>query len=102
MVYPSEFHQKAKPSVNSIPCTVLKGGVQMDKAVLESLKGKGREERQAFFKDHKSELVDMMLSAVNGGARQPEKENPNSDNPDPNGNYWTSFVYICNDEQFCR
>ena len=46
----------------------------MDKAVLESLKGKGREERQAFFKDHKSELVDMMLSAVNGGARQREKE----------------------------
>ena len=55
----------------------------MDKAVLESLKGKGREERQAYFKEHKSELVDMMLSVVNGGARQREKENPNSENPDP-------------------
>ncbi len=74
----------------------------MDKVLLESLKGKGREERQAYFKEHKSELLDMMLSAVNGGARQPEKENPNSENPDPNGNYWTSFVYIYNDEQFCR
>ena len=66
----------------------------MDQALLESIKGKSREERKAFFLAHKEELLDNDLLNVNGGAAG-GYTNPNSDVPDANGNYWTSWGFIC-------
>lgn len=68
--------------------------MSIDKELLESVKGKSREERKAFFLAHKAELLDDELLKVNGGATG-EYTNPNSEVPDENGNWWTSWGFIC-------
>lgn len=72
----------------------------MDQALLESIKGKSREERKAFFLAHKEELLDSELLKVNGGTEEGGYTNPNSDVPDANGNYWTSWGFICKGTDF--
>ncbi len=60
----------------------------MDAKLLESIKGKSREERVAFFNAHKDELCLNDLSAVSGG------DNENSSCP-YHGVYYTSLGYVC-------
>ena len=66
----------------------------MEKELLESLKGKSREERMAYFNEHKSELLDDSLEFVSGG----KDKNPNTESRgdnDGNGNYYTSWGWTC-------
>ncbi|MBQ9159308.1 MAG: hypothetical protein IJ136_08285 [Erysipelotrichaceae bacterium] len=72
----------------------------MDKSLLEQLKGMSREERTAYFNEHKSELMEESLSCVNGGAGASNNENPNSEVP-YKGNYYTSWGFVCNGSHFC-
>ncbi len=67
----------------------------MDQALLESIKGKSREERKAFFLAHKEELLDNDLLNVNGGEAEGWYKNPDSDVPDYYGRWWTSWGFIC-------
>ena len=72
----------------------------MEKALLESLKGKSREERMAYFNEHKSELLDETLEFVSGG----KDKNPNTESrgdDDGNGNYYTSCGWTCQGEVRC-
>ncbi len=73
--------------------------MSIDEELLESMKGKSREERTAFFLAHKTELLDDEMLKVNGGAAG-GYTNPNSDVPDANGNYWTSWGFICKGTDF--
>ena len=69
----------------------------MDQALIESMKGKSREERAEFFKNHKVELLSAAdLKSVNGGATT----NPKSEVPF-GGNWWSSWGYVCNGDRFC-
>ena len=69
----------------------------MDQQLIDSLKGKSREERAAFFKEHRNELLSPNdLKAVNGGAG----ENPNSSVP-YDGNWYSSFGFVCAGRQRC-
>ncbi len=72
----------------------------MDKEFLESLKGKTREERAEYFKEHKSAIMDGDLETVSGGTAS-AAENPNSDVPDENGNWISSFGYVCRGRRMC-
>ncbi len=69
----------------------------MDKELLESLKGKSREERLAYFNEHKSEFLDSTLESVSGGYDLKDR-NPNTESRgdnDGNGNYYTSWGWTC-------
>ena len=69
----------------------------MDQALIESMKGKSREERADYFKNHKSELLSVDdLKSVNGGGTT----NPRSEVPF-DGNWWTSWGFACKGEHFC-
>ena len=69
----------------------------MDQKLIESLKGKSREERAAFFKEHRMELLSPDdLKIVNGGTG----ENPNSSVP-YDGNWYTSFGFVCEGRRQC-
>lgn len=72
----------------------------MEKEILESLKGKSREERAEYFKEHKSEIMDADLESVSGGTAA-AVENPNSDVPDGNDNWISSFGYVCRGRRMC-
>ena len=78
--------------------------MKIDKELLESLRGKSREERLAYFNEHKSELLDKDLSAVNGGkaGMSPDMQNPDSDVPDPGGAYYSSWWFVCEGEFICN
>ena len=65
----------------------------MDKNLIESIKGKSREERIDFFNSNKDEILSLSaddLANVSGG----ERVNPNSSGI-WNGNYYTSLGYVC-------
>lgn len=70
----------------------------MERIMMEELKTMSREERAAYFKTHKSELLDETLEAVSGGKKG--KENPNSSCP-YKGNWYTSYGWVCNGVQSC-
>lgn len=75
----------------------------MDKALLESLRGKSREERLAYFNEHKSDLLDSTLESVSGGY-DPKEKNPNTESrgdDDGNGNYYTSMGWMCRGQVCC-
>ena len=72
----------------------------MDKELIESMRNKSREERLAFFKEHKNELIDDALQAVNGGAGGYGR-NPNSEECPYAGCWWSSRGFICNDQVVC-
>ena len=76
----------------------------MEKELLESLKGKSREERMAYFNEHKSELLDDSLEFVSGGHDEMPEEyrNPNSDVPDYFGNWMSSWNFICRGQEICN
>ena len=70
----------------------------MDNNILESLKGKSREERIAYLnanKDSFCALSEDDLSKVSGGGTPSEDQNPNSSGIDRNGNYISSWGYVC-------
>lgn len=70
----------------------------MDNSILESLKGKSREERLAFFNANKENnfgLSEEELAAVSGGGTPSEDANPDSWGIDNNGNYYSSWGYVC-------
>ena len=74
----------------------------MDKELLESLKGKSREERLTYFNEHKSELLDEALKNVNGATISGRNPNTASDAADDgNGNYYSSFGWTCQGEVLC-
>lgn len=76
----------------------------MEKELLESLRAKSREERMAYFAEHKSELMEDALSNVNGGEKRTYPEeyaNPNSDVPDPFGTYYSSWYFVCRGTNIC-
>lgn len=66
----------------------------MNEKLVELLKGKSREEREEIFKNNRSRLLDESLNAVNGG-NGAEVENPNSEECPYNGNWVSSFGYVC-------
>lgn len=70
---------------------------------LEELKGLSREERQAYLKDHVTELKldSAELESVTGGAGYLSKRNPDSDSPDDKNNWCTSMGYVCNGKELC-
>ncbi len=69
----------------------------MDQQMMESLKGKSREERAEYFKSHKSQLISVEdLKTVSGGATS----NPDSSVP-WKGNYYTSWGFACRGYHFC-
>ena len=73
------------------------------KALLETLKGKSREERKVYFEELKTELLDAALESVNGGrvlAAAESGENPDSDCP-YEGNWVSSFGFVCRGEVVC-
>lgn len=72
----------------------------MDKEMLKALKGKSREEKAAYLKEHKIELKDDALAAAGGGYDIPEG-NPDSEVPDANNNYISSWGYVCEGEVMC-
>ncbi|SCW61631.1 hypothetical protein SAMN02910456_02193 [Ruminococcaceae bacterium YRB3002] len=73
----------------------------MDKNLIESMKGKSREERAEMFKANKDAFLGADdLAAVNGGAGA-SAENPNSDECPYKGSWVSSFGYICNGEVVC-
>ncbi len=72
----------------------------LEKKTLDALKGKSREERAEYFKEHKSEIMDETLTSVNGGTAEP-RENPNSEEVPYNGNWISSFGYVCDGEEIC-
>ncbi|SCW61643.1 hypothetical protein SAMN02910456_02194 [Ruminococcaceae bacterium YRB3002] len=68
----------------------------MDKSIIESMKGKSREERMEFFEKNKAEILALSgedLENVNGGAGA-DDGNPNSEGF-WGGNYYTSWGYMC-------
>ena len=73
----------------------------MDGIILEALKGKSREERKAYFEEHKTELLDAALEKVNGGAAYAQPgENPDSDCPYA-GSWASSFGFVCDGHVVC-
>lgn len=69
---------------------------------LDALKEMSREERGDYFKKNKSDLLGGILSAVNGGtAKSAGKENPNSEECPYNGNWVSSFGYVCDGQRIC-
>lgn len=72
----------------------------LEKKTLNALKGMDREERAIYFKGHKSEIMDEMLTSVNGGTAEPG-ENPNSEEVPYKGNWISSFGYVCDGEVMC-
>ena len=73
----------------------------MDKALLDEIKTKSREERAEFFKEHKSELFDEFLNRVNGGIlAEASGENPDSEVPYC-GSWYSSYGYVCDGDRFC-
>ena len=72
----------------------------MDKELLEQLKALTRDERTTYFNEHKSELLEDSLSRVNGGLAAGEVENPDSEVP-WKGNYYTSWGFVCEGDNFC-
>lgn len=76
----------------------------MEKELLESLRAKSREERMAYFNEHKTELLDDALESVSGGHDEMPEEyrNPNSDVPDYFGNWMSSWNYICRGQEICN
>lgn len=71
----------------------------MDQKFIEEMKRLSREERMAYFNEHKAELMEDVLSAVNGGAAS---QRPNADSEVPyGGNYWTSLGFVCGDHIAC-
>lgn len=74
----------------------------MEKAKLDVLKGMSREARSEYFQKNKSDFLDSLLDSVNGGAtRAGGKENPNSEEVPYNGNWVSSFGYVCDGETIC-
>ena len=69
----------------------------MDNNIIESLKGKSREERMEFFNSNSKETLFGLsadeLSNVNGGDGA-KLENPDSEGI-YKGNYYTSWGYVC-------
>ena len=73
----------------------------MNQKLVENLKGMSREERMAFFTEHKSDFISLSdVSSVNGGAGA-EVENPNSEECPYEGNWISSDGYVCNGEVVC-
>lgn len=72
----------------------------MDQKVIDEVKGLSREERSAFFNEHKAELFEDALASVNGGILRSTPENPDSECP-YKGNWYTSFGYVCKGETIC-
>lgn len=72
----------------------------LEKKTLDALKGMDREERAEYFKKHKSDMMDDVLTTVNGGASEPV-ENPNSEEVPYKGNWISSFGYVCDGEEIC-
>jgi ribosomal protein L29 len=73
----------------------------MDQKQLDSLKAMSRDERVAYLKNHRSELLDMkQASAVNGGAGSNVK-NPGTEEGVFENNYYTSFGFTCDGEVVC-
>ena len=69
----------------------------MNQEHFESLKGMSKEERAEYFRAHKSELLSAdALKSVNGGATT----NPNSEVPF-DGNWYSSFGFVCQGNRFC-
>lgn len=74
----------------------------MEKAKLDVLKGMTREARSEYFQKNKSDFLDGLMDSVNGGAtRAGGKENPNSEEVPYNGNWVSSFGYVCDGETIC-
>ena len=69
--------------------------------MMETMKSMSREERAEYFKAHKSELMDSALEKASGGTAGKEVENPNSEVTLYEGNWITSFGYVCNGEVEC-
>ena len=71
----------------------------------DALKEMSREERAEYFKKNKSDLLGDVLSAVNGGTAKSlasgGKENPNSEECPYNGNWVSSFGYVCDGQRVC-
>lgn len=73
----------------------------MDNKLIESLKGKSREERAAFFDKNKTELMDNALEMVNGGTYNPSPgENPKSECPYLLS-WFTSPGFVCEGRILC-
>ena len=72
--------------------------------LLESLKKKSRDERRAYFEEHKTELLENALLSVNGGYEEmlPEYRSPNSDCPDYFGYWQTSWNFVCRGREICK
>ena len=68
--------------------------------MMKELKNMSREEREEFFKSHKSELMDLSLENVSGGVTRC-RENPNSDIISFKGNWISSDGFVCNGEVIC-
>lgn len=75
----------------------------MDENMIESFKGKSREERMEFFNSNKEDILSLSISdldSVNGGSGA-DLSNPNSEGVDGRGNYWTSWGYTCRGVEKC-
>ena len=80
---------------------VNKMGNCFNKELIESLKGKSREERAEALKSNKSQFLGACdLEAVNGGTGA-VAANPNSEECPYKRCWFTSFGYICNGEEVC-
>jgi hypothetical protein len=73
----------------------------MDKELLASLRAKSREERMAYFNEHKTELLDDALSSASGGEFDPSIRNTESNVPDAGGYFYSSWEFICYGEKIC-
>lgn len=69
---------------------------------LEAMKGMSREEREEYFKNNKSQFIETILTAVNGGAaKSAGRENPDSEQCPYKNCWFSSFGFICDGEQIC-
>ena len=74
----------------------------MDNKLTEALKGMSREERKAYFAEHKSDFISLGdVSSVNGGIVLGSEDNPNSEECPFNGRWASSFGYVCNGIEQC-
>ena len=76
----------------------------MSKGVLDQLKALDREARTAFFEKNKEEILSLSdLDAVNGGvlAEDGSLLNPGSHEVPFQGNWISSFGYICDGVEIC-
>ncbi len=76
----------------------------MDDRIRNELKDMSREERASYFEENKADILDGRLESVNGGlaaVAAEQKENPNSSEVPYNGNWYSSFGFVCDGEVIC-